>query len=92
MPSRKFIWQGGSGLTRNYFAARFRARFGRTAQSDLLHRRIDAARMLLVSSSLSIKGIACERGIPDPNHFNKQFRHVAGLSPTAYRVRNSKKW
>ena len=83
---------GGSGLSRNYFSARFRARFGRTAQSYLLHRRLEAARTLWVSSSLSIKEIAFECGIPDPNHFNKQFRRVAGLSPTAFRARPVEKW
>jgi AraC-like DNA-binding protein len=81
-----------SGLSRNYFSARFRARFGRTAQGYLLHRRVEAARILLVSTSLPIKEIAFECGIPDPNHFNKQFRHVVGMSPTAYRDRQMEKW
>lgn len=81
-----------SGLSRNYFSARFRARFGRTAQSYLLLRRIEAARLLLISTGLPVKEIAFECGIPDPNHFNKQFRQIAGMSPTDYRAQHAKKW
>lgn len=81
-----------SGLSRNYFSARFRARFGRTAQGYLLHRRLEAARVLLISTELPVKEIAFECGLPDPHHFNKQFRHAEGVSPTGYRERHSQKW
>lgn len=81
-----------SGLSRNYFSARFRERFGRTAQGHLLHRRLEAARVLLISTALPVKEIAFECGLPDPHHFNKQFRQAEGISPTAYRARFSEKW
>ncbi len=81
-----------SGLSRNYFSARFRARFGRTAQGYLLHRRLEAARVLLISTTLPVKEIAFQCGLPDPHHFNKQFRQTEGISPTAYRARHSEKW
>lgn len=81
-----------SGLSRNYFSARFRTQFGRTAQDWLLHRRLEVARVLLISTTLPVKEIAFECGLPDPHHFNKQFRHAEGISPTAYRTQFSEKW
>ena len=81
-----------SGLSRNYFSARFRERFGLSPRSYLLRRRIETARMLLVTTDLPLKEIAFECGLPDPRHFNKQFRLVAGTSPSAYRARHREKW
>lgn len=77
-----------SGLSRNYFAARFRERFGQTVQSYLLHRRIEMARNLLLSTSLSVKEIAFECGIRDPQYFNKQFRRLNGVSPVGFRAQS----
>lgn len=79
-----------AGLSRNYFSARFRARFHRTPQSYLLHCRMEAARALLISTDLAVKEIGFECGLPDPQHFNKQFRQVEGISPSAYRRRHAR--
>lgn len=78
-----------SKLSRNYFSARFHERFGMTVDGYLLHRRTEMAKTLLLSTSLSMKEVAYECGIPDPNYFNKQFRQAVGLSPSAYRAQNS---
>jgi len=77
-----------SGLSRNFFAARFRERFGMTAGGYLLHLRMEMAKNLLLSTTQSIKEVAYETGIPDPHYFNKQFRRVVGMSPSLYRTRN----
>ncbi|CAN5736111.1 hypothetical protein BH09VER1_BH09VER1_39890 [soil metagenome] len=77
-----------SKLSRNYFSARFRERFGLTVDGYVLQRRLEMARTLLISTALPMKEIAYECGIPDPNYFNKQFRHSIGLSPSAYRAQN----
>ena len=63
-----------SGLSRNFFAARFRERFGMTVDGYLLHLRMEMAKNLLLSTNRPIKEIAYECSIPDPNYFNKQFR------------------
>jgi AraC-like DNA-binding protein len=78
-----------SQLSRNYFSNRFHERFGMTVDTYLLRRRIEMARHLLVTTSLSIKEIAFECGIPDPHYFNKQFRRITGTSPCNYRLENS---
>jgi AraC-like DNA-binding protein len=81
-----------SGLSRNYFSAQFRQRFGRTPQGHLLHCRLEAARALLLSTRLPVKEIAFECGLPDPHHFNKLFRQTEGVSPSAYRAQHANKW
>ena len=75
-----------SGLSRNFFAARFRERFGMTVDGYLLHLRMEMAKNLLLSTSRPIKEIAYDCGIPDSNYFNKQFRRATGTSPSLYRI------
>lgn len=76
-----------SGLSRNFFAARFHERFGMTVAGYLFHLRIEMAKNLLLSTSLPIKEIAYECGIPEPNYFNKQFRRATGMNPSLYRAK-----
>jgi two-component system response regulator YesN len=80
-----------SGLSRNFFALRFREKFGMTLSRYLLQRRIEMAKYLLLSTNRTIKEIAFECCIPDPHYFNKQFRRICGVSPSLYRVQNDKK-
>jgi AraC-like DNA-binding protein len=75
-----------SGLSRNFFAARFRERFGMTVDGYLLHLRMEMAKNLLLSTDRPIKEIAYECGISDSNYFNKQFRRVTGTNPSLYRI------
>lgn len=81
-----------SGLSRNYFSARFRERFGLTVDAYLLQRRVEMAKLLLHSTHRPIKEIAFDCGIPDAGYFNKQFRRVTGMSPTAFRQRQGEVW
>lgn len=74
-------------MSQNHLARHFRARFGMTVQRYLLARRIDAARHLLVATMIPIHRIATRVGIDDAQYFNKQFRRVVGMSPSAYRAR-----
>jgi AraC-like DNA-binding protein len=73
------------GLSQNYLARRFRDRFGRTIPSYVLLRRIEVARHLLATTNLSVKEVGAQAGLPDPQHFNKQFRRYTGENPSAYR-------
>jgi transcriptional regulator GlxA family with amidase domain len=74
------------GLSRNYLARLFRDRMGLTVQRYIANRRMELARHLLSTSRLSIKEIGAKVGWPDPQHFNKQFHRLAGLSPSAARA------
>ena len=74
-----------SGLSQNYLARVFRRRYGMAMPHFILLRRIELARHLLTTSEATVKQVAHEVGLPDVQHFNKQFRRVAGMSPSAYR-------
>ncbi len=73
------------GLTQDYMARCFRQRVGLTIPRYLLQRRIAHARQLLVTTDLPVNRIAARVGMRDAQHFNKQFRRLTGLSPTAAR-------
>jgi AraC-like DNA-binding protein len=73
------------GLSQNYLARQFHRRFGVTIQRYVLSRRIEAARQLLTITNLPVGRIAARVGLPDAQHFNKQFRRLTGQSPTAAR-------
>jgi AraC-like DNA-binding protein len=74
-----------AGVTQDVLSRRFRQRTGMTIPRYLLQRRMAHARYLLESTDLPIKRVAERVGMPDPQHFNKQFRLVTGLSPSAAR-------
>jgi AraC-like DNA-binding protein len=74
------------GLSQNYLARHFRKRFGMTIPRYLLTCRIDHARHLLMTTNIPINEIAARIGLPDPKHFNKQFRLMTGMSPSAFRL------
>ena len=76
-------------LSQNYLARAFRHRYGMTMPHFILMRRIELACHLLVTTRASVTRVAAESGLPDVQHFNKQFRKITGLSPSAYREANS---
>ncbi len=80
-----------SGLSQNYLARVFRRRYGMAVPHFILLRRVELARHLLVTSKATVKQVAHEVGLPDVQHFNKQFRRMVGMSPSAYRVTHGKR-
>ncbi len=58
---------------------------GRTLSWLIAQRRIDAAKRLLVQSTLPISAVAEEVGIDDYNYFSKVFRAVTGVTPSLFR-------
>jgi len=78
-------------LSQNYLARHFKHRFNMTIPHYILTYRIQQARYLLETTTLPIKEIGNCVGIPDPQHFNKQFRRLTGQSPTTYRSNNREK-
>jgi AraC-like DNA-binding protein len=75
-----------AGLSQNHLARSFRLQVGCALPRYVLKRRIGLARLLLETTDLPVKQIAIRVGMPDPHHFNKQFRALAGVSPRAYRT------
>jgi len=76
-------------LTQNYLARRFKLRFGMTIPRYLLTRRMQHAQLLLSTTNIPIRQIAERVGMPDIQHFNKQFRRLVGTSPSGFRSRSA---
>ena len=74
-----------AAVSRATLARHFRQRLGMTLSQYLLHKRIDRAKSLLITTNMPIAEVGAAVGITDPQYFNKQFRRVDGQSPTRYR-------
>jgi AraC-like DNA-binding protein len=73
------------GLAPSYFTRLFTATFGCSPRSWLLTERIQHAAERLRSCDHSIGAVAEEYGYDNPFLFSRQFSHVMGLSPRAWR-------
>lgn len=73
------------GLNREYFSRAFARYFHMPPKKYLLRKRIRMAQKLLCHTELRIQEVGARCGFPDPYHFSKTFRHIAGLPPTGYR-------
>ncbi len=69
----------------NWLAARFRERFAMTIDRFRLVQRVEMARLLLGSTALPVAEIGARVGLADPQHFNKVFRAILGVPPSACR-------
>lgn len=74
------------GVSQNYLARMFKSRYGMTISRFITCRRIEKAKYLLKHTDISIKQAGTMTGYNDPQHFNKQFRRLTGMSPTSYRT------
>lgn len=63
----------------------FRQAYGMPPYEYLNLQRIDAAKVLLKTSPLSIQEIAMQVGFEDQNYFSKYFKKKVGKSPSHYR-------
>jgi AraC-like DNA-binding protein len=64
----------------------FMQAYGVTPYRYLLGRRISLARVLLESSSMSVKEIAAQLSFCDEYYFSNLFKQKVGVSPAAYRA------
>lgn len=65
----------------------FKMKTGMTVFDYLNQIKVDFACKLLMAPDLSIMEVAFDSGFNNISHFNKQFRRIAGLSPSEYRKR-----
>jgi len=69
-----------------HFARLFRRAAGMPPHRFVLHRRIDAATALLITSTSSIGSIARAVGFSTPSQLTTTFRRLTGVTPSAYRA------
>jgi AraC-like DNA-binding protein len=72
-------------LSNNHLTRLFHAATGQSVVAYIRERRIAHARRLLQHTTLPIKNVAAQVGLPDPHQFNKAVRQATGLSPRALR-------
>ena len=72
-------------LSRYHFASLFRAEVGIAPMEWVRQARVEAARTLLLTSTLPLAAIAPQVGLRDEFHLSRVFRRVTGQSPSALR-------
>lgn len=65
------------------FRKRFTSELGIPPLGYLQFLKMERAKTLL-RTGMSVRQTGVEIGMPDPYHFSKQFKHIVGMSPTAY--------
>jgi transcriptional regulator GlxA family with amidase domain len=74
-----------SGLQPRTFARRFRAATGYSPLEYAQDLRIEAAKQLLETGTISVEEVSVTVGYEDPTSFRRLFKRKAGLTPTKYR-------
>jgi AraC family transcriptional regulator len=77
------------GLSPGRFMRAFKRSFGVPVRRYLLHKRVVAAKSLLLHSNNSLLAIALEAGFSDQPAFNRGFREMVGTSPGHWRRANA---
>jgi AraC family transcriptional regulator len=74
-----------AGVSRSHFSRAFREATGRPPYRWLTERRMERARHLLSSTSLTVAEVGAEVGYPNASHFSETFRRHVGTAPRTYR-------
>ena len=74
-----------AGISRFHFARAFRDATGFPPYRFLVHRRIDAAKTLLLSGDLTLEQISAECGFKSSAQFSVMFKQVFGTTPSRFR-------
>lgn len=72
-------------LSPSYFQHLYKKQFGITCMADIINARIEYAKQLLCTTSLSIRHISEQCGYDNDVHFMRQFKKIAGTTPSKYR-------
>lgn len=76
---------GAAGLSRMYFAARFRAATGLRPHEYVLRRRVEQAKAMLGQTDESLVEIAFNVGFQTQAHFTTVFKRFTGVTPGRWR-------
>ena len=75
-----------SFMSKDHFIRVFRQQVGLTPNAYIMHKKMERAELLLISSDIPIKQISHNLGYDDQSYFAKLFRKHAGLTPKQYRA------
>lgn len=72
-------------LSESHFNVAFRNSVGRPPRVYIIHRRIERAQQLMLSTEMALSEIALECGFADQAHLSRLFRKLVGEPPAAWR-------
>jgi AraC-like DNA-binding protein len=72
-------------LSEYHFNVAFRKSVGHSPHEYIIHRRMERAQGLMLSTDKALSEIAAECGLADQSHFTRLFRRFVGESPAAWR-------
>ena len=75
-------------LSPSHFQRLYRQTFGTTCIADVISCKLQYAKTSLIATSDTIRDIAVQCGYENEEHFMRQFKQSAGMTPTQYRLRN----
>lgn len=73
------------GLSTGYLSGLFKKEFGQSFKEYVLSKRLDQAKILMLSSNMKNYEIGEAIGITDANYFSAMFKKHIGMSPNAFR-------
>ncbi len=74
-----------SSLSASQLHRQFRQKTGTTPMDWMRHERMNLAKRRLTESEAKISAVALSCGYGDPYHFSRDFRRIAGQSPSEFR-------
>lgn len=74
-----------SSLSASQLHRQFKEKTGTTPMDWIRHERMNLAKRLLTASDAKIAAVALACGYADPYHFSRDFRRIAGQSPSEFR-------
>lgn len=77
---------GVAGLSLHYFAEAFRDSTGTPPHRFILMRRIERAKILLLTTAMTITEVALAVGYSSHSHFALKFRELTGAGPRRFRL------
>jgi AraC family transcriptional regulator len=72
-------------LSASHFCRAFKCTFGASPREYVLHRRIEVAQGLMLTTSESLSAIAVLCGMCDQPHFTRSFHRIVGQTPYLWR-------
>lgn len=77
---------GKLGMSVRSLRRNFKRKLGVSPHQFLIEQRVRHARQKLLETDVPIKQIARELGYSDVYYFSRQFKHLTGISPAAFRL------
>jgi len=76
-------------FSKSHFSRAFKRSLGLSPMSYVAKRRVERAKVMMISTGEQLTDIALACGFADQSHLNRSFRRAVGTSPGAWRTTNT---